>query len=352
MNKLKVLMVGVGPDRVGGMWTVAEQYINSEKYNGSVDLTYVPTSRNGSIFSRVLYMIRGLARIRHLLYTESYDIVHIHMAEKGSTLRKGIVAGWSRKRGIRTVIHLHAGPFMRFYDSVPAVFQKRIRKIFGYADAVLTLGEYWKKELARIVPEDRLFVLFNGVDVPEENPYSLSSTDIVYMGVLRKEKGTYDLIDAVEKIDPKLPPVTKVILCGNDLEGDMQQTIDKKGLNERFELPGWVSGEDKDRICGNAMINVLPSYFEGLSMTVLEAMAQGTPVVTTDISTMPEVVPYRELLVTPGDVNALADVILRLSEDPELRSRLSREGFERVREKFSLDAMMDTTIGIYHELLK
>ncbi len=348
---MNVLMVGVGPKRVGGMWTVAEQYIKSKEYNDKVNLTYISTSTNGSLLLRIIYMICGYIKILWNLNTKPIDIVHIHMAEKGSTFRKGLVAKWGKSKRKKVIIHLHAGPFMAWYRTEPNAKQKQIRKIFGYADRVLVLGEYWKRELAEIIPETKMTVLYNGIECPKQNPYNLDAKNIVYFGVMRKAKGTYDLIDAIRLINGQLPKETKVMLCGNDLEGDIPQRIENSGLKERFELPGWVTGEKKEEIYQEAMINVLPSYYEGLSMTIIEAMSKGLPVITTSISTMPELLGKNVAMIEPGDTVALGDSILRLVNSSQERHRISEEEYQRAVGLFSIDQFIEKTTKIYNDMI-
>jgi len=348
---MNVLMVGVGPKRVGGMWTVAEEYISSTKYNKYVNLKYVSTSTNGSIIIRVICMLVGYIKILFLLHFYPIDIVHVHMAEKGSTFRKGRVVKWGKNKNKKVIIHLHAGPFMNWYDTLSDRKKKKICGIFSCSDKVFVLGEYWKEQLKKIVPKNKLIVLYNGIKQEEKNNYSLSSNNIVYFGVMNQAKGTYDLIKAIKKIDEFLPSSMKVILCGNDLEGKVEKMIRSLGIENRFILPGWVIGKTKERIYRNAMIDVLPSYFEGLSMTILEAMAKGIPVVTTHISTMPEVIGTTEGLVEPGDVNGLAMRILSLVRNPEKRLELSRDEFERINSIFSVDVFVTNTLKQYKRVL-
>ena len=344
---MNVLMVGVGPKRVGGMWTVAEQYINSKEYNEKVNLRYVATSTNGSMLTRFLCMVLGYIKILWILNTKPVDIVHIHMAEKGSTFRKGRVARWGKRKGKKVIIHLHAGPFMAWYKTVSVDKQKKIRDIFGYADRTLVLGEYWKRELTQIIPEVKMSVLYNGIECPPKNPYNQDAKNIVYFGVMRKAKGTYDLIEAIRLINDKLPKETKVVMCGNDLEGDIPQVIEEAGLKDRFELPGWVTGEKKEIIYQNAMIDVLPSYYEGFSMTILEAMAKGIPTVTTNISTMPEILGSDGLMVKPGDIDELSKQLIYLVNNREKRMSISGGEFHRVANRFTTIDFCKNTIEIY-----
>lgn len=348
--KKRVLMVGVGPNRVGGMWAVAEEYIKSPQYNKSVDLVYVATSTNGNLVKRSLYMLLGYLKIIWTLNTKPIDIVHIHMAEKGSTFRKGLVAKWAKGKNKKVIIHLHAGPFMAWYKSVSKKTQDKIKKILHYSDSLLVLGSYWLNELSEIVPIDKMTVLYNGVPCPDSNPYSNEARNIVFFGVMRKEKGIYDLINAVKCINNELPSDIKVVLCGNDLEGNIAETIENAGLSPRFDLVGWVTGNKKELIYQNAMMDILPSYFEGLSMTVLEAMARGIPVITTNISTMPELIGKNGILIEPGDVKNLAKAILLLSSDREKRHQMSQEEYERIKCSFSDSVFIEKTLNIYKQL--
>lgn len=347
---MKVLMVGVGPKRVGGMWTVAENYITNEWFNQRVELSYVATSTNGSLLIRTLCMLWGYVQILCKLFFTPIDIVHIHMAEKGSTFRKGKIAKWSKRFHKKVIIHLHAGPFMAWYNTLTPAKQKKVREIFAIADKVFVLGEHWKRELATIIDPDKMEVLYNGVKCLDENPYSLESKDIAYFGVLKKEKGIYDLIDAVEILDSELESDVKIRLCGNDLEGNIAEYIRNKNLQKRIVLEGWVNSEKKNQILRNTMISVLPSYFEGLSMTIIEAMSYGVPVVTTNISTMGEVLGDTQFLVQPGDVAELAAVLRCFAEQKNLRAQYSNMEYLRVQDYFSLEKNIDKTYRLYCEL--
>ena len=349
---MKVLMVGVSKKRVGGMNTVSQMYINNKKYNENVKLNYVSTSTNGCIFTRMLCMLFGYIRIFFILIFCKIDLVHIHMAEKGSTFRKGFVAKINKKFGKKVIIHLHAGPFVAWYSTLNINKQEKIKKIFSYADKVLVLGEYWKKELSNIFDENKLIVLYNGVKCPNENMYNINSKNIVYFGVMRKEKGTYDLINAMKLIDKKLDKDIKLLLYGNDLVGDIQEVINKLGLNDRVKMMGWISGEEVDNVLKDSMIDILPSYYEGLSMTIIEGLSYGIPIITTNISTMPEILEDYDYLIEPGDVKTLGKYILDLVNSEEKRKKISNYEYERACKVFSEEKFIDNTLSIYQDIFK
>lgn len=348
---MNVLMVGVSADRVGGMWTVAKSYINSREYNEKTHLSYIATSTNGSALKRMLCMLKGYHKARHILRSGRTDIVHLHMAEKGSTYRKGVLAKWGKQAKARVIIHLHAGPFMAWFHSLSDYRQKKVIKILNYADCVVVLGEYWKRELKSIIPEHKISVLYNGVVCPQQNNYRIQAKNIVYFGVMRKEKGIYDLLEALSEIDHRLDPKTKVILCGTDLTGEIENVIEGYHLKGRVILTGWIGEEARQKVFSEAMLDILPSYYEGLSMSVIEAMAYGIPVLTTNISTMPELLGEEARLIEPGDIKGLSERILELAENGEERIRLSDSQYRRAVSLFSEDKFIKNTLQLYEQLL-
>lgn len=347
---MNVLMVGVSSKRVGGMWSVADTYINNYQYNEKVNLTYVATSTNGSIIVRVLYMLLGYLKILYYLTFTKVDIVHVHMAEKGSTFRKGKVCKWASKYGYKVIIHLHAGPFMRFYNTLSSQEAKKVNKIFSYADKVCVLGHYWEKELKMIVPEEKIVVLYNGCNVPNVNLYNPGSKNIIYMGVMTQEKGIFDLLKAIKMIDDKLNDV-KVLLCGNDLTNEVLKLIKELKLEKRVFMLGWLDANQKKELLKDALISVLPSYYEGLSMTMIESMAYGIPCVTTNISTMNELFNNIVDLNMPGDIDGLANTILDLVNNNSERLKISALEYERAKSLFNTSKFINNTIDIYNRVL-
>lgn len=349
---MNVLMVGVDKNRIGGMWTVAETFINSEEYNRKVHLHYIATSTCGSKVKRTIVMLKGYCQIMLCLMTNNIDIVHIHMAERGSSFRKEVVVRLGKLYHKKVIIQLHAGPFMKWYSEISEANQERIRNIFDNADCVLALGEYWKKQLETIVNAEKLKVLYNGSYCPKVNPYNSHGNLILYLGLLKRTKGIYDLIDAIELVNDKLDSSIQIYLCGTDEEGDIQDVIDNRKLNDRIKLLGWIKKEKKLELFENAQMCVLPSYFEALSMTVIESMCYGIPMVTTDISTMSELLGDEVEKVRPGDWKSLGELILKWSLDEPMRTNMSKKLYERAGDCFSISQNIQDTLNIYSNVLR
>lgn len=348
---MKVLMIGVSSKRLGGMWTVAEQYLKHETFCKETDLRYIATSTNGNIMTRIFFMLYGFTKIfMHLLFARP-DLVHVHMAEKGSVYRKGFAVKMAKGFGCKVIIHMHAGPFMDWYGSQTLKKQSKILRILNRADKILILGEFWKKQMQAIIPAKKLEVLYNGIVVPSKNGYCAENLNIIYMGVLKKEKGIYDLLEAIKMIDDDLDKQIKVQLCGIDLEGDIKEKISLLDLTERIHLNGWLENEEKQRMMQSARLNVLPSYYEGLSMSVIEAMSYGIPTITTDISTMHEILGDEVVLIQSGNVKQLADRIKICCTDMKLLEKESEIVYQRACNFFDIEKNVERLKHIYENLL-
>lgn len=348
---MNVLMVGVDEKKAGGMWSVAKTYIDDQRYNCEVHLTYIATATEGSLKTRIFKMAVGYIKVIAALILDSIDIVHIHMAERGSVYRKGGVALLARLFRKKVVIQMHAGPIMAWYSQLPWLQKVLVRNIFNRCDKMLVLGEYWKMQLQEIVAPEKLTVLYNGANCPEYNQYNPDGKYILFLGMLTREKGVFDLINAVALVRHELPENLKILLCGYDKDGKVKEYLSREGLKEKVLLAGWIDASTREKIFSSTRFFVLPSYFEGLSMAVIEAMCYGIPVITTNISTMPELVGNDIPLVQPGDIKALAQQIKLLSADTGLCKKESEMLFKRARTLFCSEINISNTLAIYKACL-
>lgn len=349
-KKIKVLMIGLSELRLGGMWTVASQICNNELYNSKVDLTYIPVSTNGTVFEKIRFTIHGYIQVLKYRMVNKADILHIHMAEKGSVYRKGLILKLFSKSTTKTIIHMHAGPFMSWYDSIGKINKKVVVNILNSADKILVLGEYWKKELQKIITEEDLVVIYNGVR-KNRNLYNEKANNILYMGILNESKGTIDLLDAIVKINDLLPPDINIILCGSDMTVGIVELIERRNLAERVKYAGWLDRKEIDQLFENTMFTVLPSYFEGLSMSVIESAAAGIPVIATDISAMKEILGDCNSDIKPGDIDTLAEKILAWSLDKKMRAKNSKYLYKRTKELFTEEIFINKLIDLYIDIL-
>jgi glycosyltransferase involved in cell wall biosynthesis len=164
---------------------------------------------------------------------------------------------------------------------------------------------------------------------------------------LRTQKGLPTLLDALELLHARGTPVRFAIVGNGPLEDEVRRRIAGGPLRGTTLLAPFDGSVARYL---NALDGfVLPSYWEGLSLAVLEAMHAGLAVIATAVGGTPEAVVDREtgLLVPRSDPVALADALTLLADDPALRRRMGEAGQRRARERFGVDRMVDATAELY-----
>lgn len=347
---MKVLMVGVDRQTQGGMWTVAENYLNDVSFSEMTGLKYISTSITGKKSKRVLFSCRALLQIFFTLLMGDYDIVHVHMAEKGSVYRKNLVISIARIFHCKILLHMHGAEFESWYRQSSKRNQAFVRRVLQKADRIVILGEYWRKFIESLAGQ-RVSVVYNAVTVPEKNFYSVHAKHLLFLGRIEKRKGIYDLLLALQKIDENLDKDIQLWIYGPDPENSMNQVISEMGLNQRVVYRGWLDKKERENIFSQVALNILPSYHEGLPMTILETMAYGIPNISTKVAAIPEVVDSENgVLICSGEVDRLANAIFTLMCNPKMREEKSCRAFDTIKTKFSLTRHLEEILSIYYEL--
>lgn len=266
-----------------------------------------------------------------LLRNKHLRIVHIHTSYGISFRRAANYVAIAKALGRRTVVHVHGSMF----ESYSLGHRKLVDKVFGSTDAIIALSEWWRDFFVDKLGADRykITVLPNIMATPrmESLPYRDGDpVKALFMGELGPRKGFFDLLDAMAMSRRKLEGRLKLLVGGGgDVDGFKQKVKDLQ-LDDMVDFRGWVLADDKARMLAEAQLIVLPSYNEGLPIFILEGMAQGLPVVSTTVGGIPEVVDDQNgALITPGDKQALADALCRLSADAELRKRMGQVSRQR-----------------------
>lgn len=211
------------------------------------------------------------------------------------------------------------------------------------------------------VRSERLRLVPSGVDLERVSPGSgatvrreLGIGDGEYLignvAHLADHKGQRFLVDAVPVVLRNCPRARFLIVGEGELEQDLRAQAAALHLEDRLIFTGFRS--DVPAVLDALDLFVMPSHMEGLGTAVMDALAAGKPVVAAAAGGIPEIIEdgHHGLLVPARDPGALAAAILRLAEDPELALRLAAEGLQRVRENFSVDAMVAGNLGVYREV--
>jgi len=173
----------------------------------------------------------------------------------------------------------------------------------------------------------------------------------VFLGKFGRRKGIFDLLGALAELKVYFPGIR--LRCGGD--GDIPGVVARAaelGLSDDVEVLGWVSGAAKQRVLAEGTIYVLPSYAEGLPISVLEAMEAGMPVVATAVGGIPDAIEdgVEGFLVSPGDISSLVNRISLLLQNPDMRSSMGLEAKMKVAAIFSPASVLPQIEALYSEL--
>ena len=197
-----------------------------------------------------------------------------------------------------------------------------------------------------------MVVVYNAVNVPNRNLYNVKSKKVLFLGAVTKRKGIDTLLEALKSQENKLKKEYTIDIYGPDTDGNICEKIDQMKLEKWVGYRGWLGKKEKPEILKDTSINVLPSYNEGLPMTILEAMAYGIPSITTNVAAIPEAIDETNgRIVMPGDSEQLGNAISELLLDDELRIKLSKKAYSDAKKKFSIEEHIRQIEKIYEEIV-
>ena len=243
------------------------------------------------------------------------------------------------------------------YGSSVSLFDYMFTAITGnrWGDRVITVCNYDRELLLRFgLNPEKISLIYNGISSIDERkplPYSMS-LKIGTVASLIKRKGIGYLIEAMSLIIKRFKDVGLFII------GEGEEKVNLENLVNKLNIKNYVyflGGLPKARcyIC-NFDVFVLPSLFESLPVSIIEAYAEKRPVIASKVGGVPELVTdeVTGILVPPRDSRTLAKAIERLIEDRNLRERLAKNGYNRYLEDFTFSAMVEKTRMVYRDVLK
>lgn len=350
-----IAMVGPAIDAPGGMSAVAETYRASGMFE-RCGIRYIPTYVAPGLVTQVRTMGRALLELTPLLVLGRVLLVHAHCASRGSFWRKAVICCLARCLSVPYLIHIHSGEFPVFYgQECGPVRQRVVRWVLRGAACVIVLTPSWLRAFNAIEPAARLRAIPNPIKVGIGQAMSSGGRgrNVLFLGRLREKKGVFDLIAALPEVAAMVPDV-RFVLAGDGDQEAIRKITDALGRTEHVTMPGWVSGKDKAALLAEADVFVLPSYFEGLPIGVLEAMEKGVPVVATRVGGIPDVITDGQtgLLVEAGDVEGLARAISRCLTDPALATHVRKNARHLVETEFQVDKVVAQLESMYTESMQ
>jgi len=359
-KKTKILVVGpLPPPYTGGVASFVSCLCSSKIFNkeyrvSCLDIAVRSRWKRFTLF-RCLLSLRIMFRLFFALFKEPPDLVHIHTSSYWSFFEKSFLLLLCRLIGKHTLLHIHGACFDKFYYGTR--FKAFVRFVLNRADAVIAVSPYWKKFL-ETVSVARVFTVPNLA----ENKFFIGkepkagAKDMLYVGRISRDKGVYELLDAVEILRGEAF-TNRLVLAGGEVEpGEIRRVKDT--ILERkiacIELTGEINSDKVLELLQGAAIFIIPSYAEGLPIAMLEAMAAGLPVVATPVGGIPDVIVDGEngFLVPVGQSRPLAEKIGLLLKDESLCRRMGDRNYKLVLERHHPDRAVEKLIELYKSILE
>jgi len=270
----------------------------------------------------------------------------------------------------RTVLTVHDLSFLRVpqyaHPVLRAYLERVVPRSVGRADLILADSENTQRDVIDLlgVAEERVRVIYPGVEArfrPVTDPtilatvrtrYRLERPFILGLGTLEPRKNWAGLIEAYARLVERWRVAHDLVIVGGKgwLYEPIFQKVGELGLGDRVRFVGHAGDDDLPALYSLAACLAYPSFYEGFGIPVIEAMACGTPVVTTPVSSLPEAGGEAALYVEPGDSEALAEALERVTCDEGLRAHLRAAGLAQAK-RFTWEAAAQQLLAAYRAVV-
>src|SRR6202162_4883069 len=252
-----------------------------------------------------------------------------------------------------------------------SIYFQMTKRVLAGAARIFAVSNFTRNEIEKLfeIPSERVEVVYNAIDerflrghATEADReliaqrYLVNYPFILYAGAIRPHKNVVRIIEAFSALKSELQkehqfPDLKLIIIGDDLSSHprLRRTVVRSCVQKDVRFLGFVPIEVLRIFYDVAKIFVFPSLYEGFGLPPLEAMAHGTPVVTSNTSSLPEVAGNAALLVNPENVFEIRRGLQRVLLDPVLRARMKQRGYEQAQ-RFSWTSSVSRILEIYREV--
>lgn len=310
-----------------------------------------------------LYDLLSLIRLFNIFRKERFDVIHTHTAKAGILGRIAAIF-----YGKSAIVHtLHGHNLYGYFGPVLSKVIVLIERYLAYStDKIICLTELEKKDLLkyRIGNADKVVVIYQGLELDrylnvnadkiklrKDLNIKVEENVVSVIGRLEPVKGVKYFIKVAVDLAEKFPNIRFLMVGEGSLHKSLEKQVEDLGLKDKFIFTGWR--EDIPEILSIVDILVLPSLNEAVGMVLIEAQAQGIPVVATSVGGIPEIVKNNQtgILVPAKDSRSLAQAVKYLLEDKQKRLQMGEEGRLWIMDKFKANDMVNSVSDLYKNLV-
>lgn len=275
------------------------------------------------------------------------------------------------RKGIPAVVTMHDVAFKTFKDMYHwhdrQIYDIKFHYACKHANHIVAISEATKADVIRFygVDESKISVIYQPVQrlfysapgreearkLLSDAGFAVPDDFILYVGTINSRKNLLSLVRAYETLPADLRIPVVVIGNGREYKHKVQEYIAKKGLGESFIWQKVGDNRLLQAFYTCARVFVYPSFYEGFGLPVVEAMLSGCPVVTSNVSSLPEAGGDAALYASPGDVGEIAFQIRSVLEDEELRKRMTESGKAYANRMFAPESIAEDLMDVYNKVV-
>jgi glycosyltransferase involved in cell wall biosynthesis len=333
--KYKILMVGPDLDGLGGISRVIQTWKEIGMFS-CYNIKFVPSVSDFKKNEAFFYFINLFKFFFYLC--RGCELVYVHTALYKSLYRKLIFLFFSFMMKKRTILHIHPSTVKRYFSRLNRIERVIIFYVFNRVDAIVVLSKETGKYIGQNFPTKKVHILRNPIIVEKmKNKFGIKRKigEAIYLGWYVWGKGIYKLVDAIEILVEK---GTQIHLKCYGTKGinKLKTYVKKKNLEKNIMISGWIGEEDKINALYQSSLLILPSFSEGIPNVILEAMATKTPIVTTPVGGIKEILENENnaIFIKPGDSHDISENILKCLNNDDLRNRIAENAYFEVKSKY------------------
>lgn len=336
IDKKTIVMIVPNPMVKGGIASVVNGYRDSDLVK-DYNIIFIESYMDGSKFDKLIKGVNGYFRYFKILVTEKPDLIHIHSSFGPSFYRKLPFIWLSRMFKVPIINHIHGAEFDDFYTNASPKKRLLISKTYNNCDKFITLSEEWREKIGLIVPSENISVIENYCNAMEPIVRQHCNKQVLFLGEIGKRKGCYDIPNIIAKVVKKVPDC-KFILAGDGAVNDIKVLLKQKKLEKYVVFTGWLRGEDKDKVLRESDIFFLPSYNEGMPMSILEGMGYSLPIVSSNVGGIPKLVYNNSngYLCKPGETEGFSEAIIELLSNNKKAQQYGKVSYEHIQARYTL----------------
>lgn len=336
----------------GGMRTVVESYRDDGLFDRwNVKLIF--THDEGGWIKKLYMFTKALFIYSYYIFFTRVALVHNHSAMRGSFWRKNVFSAIARLRSVPVILHLHGSEMESFYSNSSDRSKRMISNILSNVSSVMVLSNSWSAFIEKIAPKAQVDIIYNYVKVPDRHTESMHDgvVKILFLGLLGKRKGIYDLVEVANRLKNKGLSF-EFWIGGNGEFEKVNSLVEENKLTDCIKMLGWIDKQTKEQYLEKTDIYILPSYNEGLPMSVLEAMSWQIPVISTSVGGIPELIRDREdgFIVEPGNLDQIESALEELIASESLRLTMGKSAKSRIESGFSKEVIHPKIDALYKKV--